>query len=72
MAEPPKNSILEVAAKLAKSTAAIEPIKPAGLPRKILKPASDDDDPTGALGPRRAVPIPGDAKWISANQVCAR
>ena len=35
MAEPPKNSILEVAAKLAEWTAAIEPIKPAGLPRKI-------------------------------------
>src|SRR6478752_688351 len=72
MAVPPKISILEVAAKLAESAAAIEPIKPAGCPRKILKPASDDDDPTGALGPRKPVPIPPGAKWISAKQVCAR
>ena len=60
------------ATKFAESTASIKPIEPAGLPRKILKPASDDDDPTGALGPRKAVPIPSDAKWISAKQVCAR
>lgn len=35
------------------------------------KPASDDG-PTGAHGPRKAVVIPPDAKWISATQVCAR
>jgi hypothetical protein len=33
---------------------------------------ASDDDPTGALGPRKAVPIPSDAKWISAKQVCTR
>jgi hypothetical protein len=67
-----KNPIAEAATKFAESTASIKPIEPAGLPRKILKPASDDDDPTGALGPRKAVPIPPGAKWISAKQVCAR
>jgi hypothetical protein len=28
--------------------------------------------PSGALGPRRAVPIPPDAIWICAKQVCQR
>jgi hypothetical protein len=29
-------------------------------------------EPSGALGPRKAVPIPPDAIWISAKQVCER
>jgi hypothetical protein len=33
---------------------------------------ADDEDPTGKLGPRKAVVIPPDAKWISAAQVRAR
>jgi hypothetical protein len=28
--------------------------------------------PSGALGPRKPVPIPPDAIWISAKQVCQR
>ena len=28
--------------------------------------------PLGALGPRKAVPIPSDAVWISGRQVCQR
>ena len=28
--------------------------------------------PSGALGPRKAVPIPVDAIWITAKQVCQR
>jgi hypothetical protein len=28
--------------------------------------------PFGALGPRKPVPIPPDAVWITAKQVCAR
>jgi hypothetical protein len=28
--------------------------------------------PSGTLGPRKAVPIPPDAIWVSAKQVCQR
>ncbi len=33
---------------------------------------SNSPTPSGALGPRKAVPIPPDAIWISARQVCQR
>jgi hypothetical protein len=66
------NPIIAAATRRAESTAAIEPMAmPAGMPRKTLKPA-EEDDPTGSLGQRRPVPIPPDAKWISALQVRAR
>lgn len=40
-------------------------------------PSNDPQDdgrtaPPGALGPRKSVPIPPDAVWITAKQVCAR
>lgn len=72
MAKPKSpDPIIEAAIAELIEAIAIEPMTPAGLPRKILKPA-DEEDPTGALGPRKAVLIPPDAKWISAKQVCAR
>ena len=67
-----ERSDFEAAKLLAESAASIEPIEPAGLPRKILKPASDDDNPTGALGPRKPVPIPrGCEVDFRETSVCA-
>jgi hypothetical protein len=58
--------------KFLAESAAAKLIGATSLPRKTQNKPASDDDPTGAHGPRKAVVIPPDAKWISATQVCAR